>query len=277
MPKDFLSACVPCYNDEATLAATLDSIRSQTVAVDDLIVVDDGSADESGAIARARGARVVRHPANLGRGAARSRGLNESRHPLVLFVDASAVLPSDFIAGMLPWFDEARVAAVCARIDDPQPDGVVRRWRARHLFRVGTDVKVARHAGLITGGSILRREAVLAVGNFNPALRHGEDAELGRRLLAGGFDVVFDPRQRVNSTGPNSLAQVLERYWRWNATDETMSWYQYLQQVAYSVKVLARKDLAANDPAAVLISLGAPHYQAWRTLRRGAARNAGGR
>jgi hypothetical protein len=41
-----------------------------------------------------------------------------------------------------------------------------------------------------------------------------------------------------------------------------------LQQVAYSVKVLARKDLAAHDPAAVPISLVAPHYQAWKTWSR---------
>jgi glycosyltransferase involved in cell wall biosynthesis len=275
VPNNFLSACVPCYNNEATLAATLDSIRSQTAAVDDLVVVDDGSSDRSAAVALACGARVVQHAANLGRGAARARGLVEARHPLMLFVDATAVLPGDFIAGMLPWFEDVRVAAVCARIDDPQPDGVVRRWRARHLFRVGADVTVARHASLITGGSMLRRESVLEVGNFNPALRHGEDADLGRRLLAGGFDVVFDPRQRVSSTGRNSLAQVLERYSRWNGTGETISWSQYLQGVAYSVKVLAREDLAANDPAAVPISLVAPHYQAWKTLRRRAARSAG--
>jgi glycosyltransferase involved in cell wall biosynthesis len=275
VPKDLLSACVPCYNNEVTLAATLDSIRSQTIAVDDLIVVDDGSRDRSAAVARACGARVVQHATNLGRGAARARGLVETRHPLILFVDATAILPVDFVDGMLPWFDDAHVAAVCARIDDPHPDGVVRRWRARHLFRVGAAAKVAHRAGLITGGSMLRRKAVLEVGNFDPALRHGEDAELGRRLLAGGFDVVFDSRQRVSSTGANSLAQVLERYWRWNATGETMSWYQYLQQVAYSVKVLAREDLAANDPAAVPISLVAPHYQAWRALRHRTARGAG--
>jgi glycosyltransferase involved in cell wall biosynthesis len=267
-PVPSLSGCVPCYNNDATLAAALASVRHQTIPVDDLIVVDDGSTDASCAVAEQFGARVVRQPRNLGRGAARALGVAEARHDLVLSVDATAELPPDFAARLAPWFDDARVAAVCTRIDDPNPQGLARRWRARHLFRTEAPVAVTRGASLITGGSLLRRSAVLAVGNFDRRCRQGEDAELGGRLLAAGYDVVFDPRVRVISTTANSMAQVLERHWRWNAgRGDALSWRAYLKDVSYSIRVMARHDLRAHDPAAVPISLFTPHYRAWRTWR----------
>ena len=272
-----LSASIVCYNNETTLGETIRSIQAQTVPVDDLLVVDDGSTDGSAAVAAALGARVIGHPANLGRGAARALAMREARHDLVLCVDATGTIEPAFLSRVLPWFDEPHVAAVCSRIDDPRPRGLVRRWRARHLFRTGAQVSVARKASLITGGSVLRRAAILGIGNFDPDLRYAEDADAGGRLLAAGHDVVFDPRVCMTSTTDNSLAQVLERYWRWSAgSNDAPSWHGYLRQIAYSIKVMARQDLSAGDPAAAAISLLTPHYHAWKTLlRRRTPRPAG--
>lgn len=262
-----VSACVPCFNCERTLAVTLESVRRQTIPIDDVVVIDDGSTDASAAIARACGARVVAYDENLGRGAARARGMVEARHGIILWVDATGSLPVDFVATALPWFDNPAVAAVFARADDPVPNGVAGRWRARHLFRVDAKREATHHASLITGGSVLLRSAVMSVGNFNAAMHHAEDAELGSRLLAAGYDVVSDPRLRVISIGQNTVRQVLERYWRWGVgVDEAVSLRWYAKQVAYSVKVMARQDLEARDVLCLPLSLWSPHYQFWRTV-----------
>jgi glycosyltransferase involved in cell wall biosynthesis len=62
------------YNEEASIAATVRELRGQLPAVD-VLVVDDGSADATAARAREAGARVVRHPFNLGVAAGESTGL----------------------------------------------------------------------------------------------------------------------------------------------------------------------------------------------------------
>jgi hypothetical protein len=147
--------------------------------------------------------------------------------------------------------------------------GLVRRWRARHLFRTAAPVGVSRQGSLSTGGCLLRRQTVLAVGNFDARLTSVEDANLGARLLAAGHDVVFDPSLRIISTAGNTLSQVLERYWRWGGgPDGAMSLRWYMKQVAYSIKVMALRDLEAGDPFAVPISLLSPHYQYWRSRAR---------
>ncbi len=79
-------ACVviPMYN-EATVIG--DVVRTARERFERVVCVDDGSADESAALARAAGADVVRHPINLGQGAALETGIRRAlRDPLTQYV-----------------------------------------------------------------------------------------------------------------------------------------------------------------------------------------------
>lgn len=256
-----ISAYIPCYNDRSTLRLAVDSIRTQSRIVDEIFVVDDGSKDGS---AETVDIPVVRHGKNSGRGAARARGMEEARHELVLCCDAGIKLAPDFLKNALPRFDDAWVAAVFGCVTQATPSNAVERWRGRHLFKDTQPRAVRRAANLATGATVLRASAVKAVGNFNKSLRHGEDAELGARLLAAGFDVICDPALEIFSLTSDTLAQVLERYCRWN-THGSMTLREYAKQISYSIKVMARDDLRAGDPLAALISLLSPHIQFWKS------------
>jgi len=264
-----LSAYVPCLNNAATLRAAVQSVAQQLIPVHEVLVVDDGSSDGSAERLTSEDVQVLRQPSNLGRGAARHRAMQEANGELVVCCDAKNVLPPDFVSRLLPWFEDPKVAAVYGRIQDPSPRGAVGRWRARHLFKANHPMTVRHQAPLITYGTIVRRSAVLAVGNYNPALRHSEDAELGDRLLAAGYDVVFDPAVPVFCNRPNTLSQVLERYWRWYAGPaEEVSWRGYGRNLVFSVKAMVWQDLKAGDPLAAIISLLCPHYQFWKSRRK---------
>lgn len=272
-----VSAYVPCFNNEATLALTLESMRNQNIPIAELFVVDDGSTDQSREVAANTGVRVVRLDKNSGRGAARARAMTEARHELVACCDATNLLPPHFLERALRWFDDPKIAGVFGRITQEHPRCLSDRWRARHLFKVNEPMTVKHQALLSTWGCVLRKSAVLAVGNFNLQLRHSEDADLGRRLLAKNFDVVFDPELLVVSGVTNTLGQVMERYWRWYAgVEERVSWRQYFKQIGYAVKVMARQDLRDGDVWSVPVSLFTPHYQFWKSWgRRAGARSQG--
>jgi GT2 family glycosyltransferase len=264
-----ISGYVPFYNNAATVLDAIRSLRHQEPPLDEIFAVDDGSSDQGPAILERAGFRVVPQPSNLGRGAARDRALRETAADLVVSCDATAVLPPDFVQRLLHWFADPKVAGVYGRVRDPAPNGAVSRWRARHLFKAGHPMGLRHHAPLITFGTILRRSAVLQVGGFDSRRRHSEDADLGERLLSGGYDIVFDPSVPVLCNVRNSLFEVLERYWRWYAgKDESVSWKGYWRNVVYSIKAMAWQDLRAGDPSAALISLLCPHYQFWRTMSR---------
>jgi len=69
------AAVIPCYNEAASIAALVSAVRQQLPVV---IVVDDGSTDNTGNLAQAAGATVIRHPHNLGKGASLKTGLTRA-------------------------------------------------------------------------------------------------------------------------------------------------------------------------------------------------------
>ncbi len=268
-----ISAYIPCFNNRATLPEVIASVRGQTLPVDDLTVVDDGSTDGSPELAASLGATVLRQPSNLGRGAGRARGMEAARHELVLCCDATNILPEDFAAHAARWLEDPKVAGAFGRIGQRPGGNAATRWRGRYLFRMpkpGTPLPAVNRRGcLATYGAVVRRSAVLGAGNYDARLRHSEDAELGQRLLAKDWEVIQDPSLEAISLARNSLSQVMERYWRWHAgPEESISWPGYLKLIAYAVKSMAADDLKEGDAGRALISLYCPHYQFWRSWWR---------
>lgn len=95
-----LSVVVPVYNVERWLDSCLDSILDQSVRELEVILVDDGSADGSVAVAERRAAadqrvRLHRHPANAGLSAARNTGVGLATAPFLTFVDSDDTVPAD--------------------------------------------------------------------------------------------------------------------------------------------------------------------------------------
>lgn len=252
-----LLAAIPTYDSASTLPRVLAALRRLSP---ELLVVDDGSADATVALATAAGARVVALGENLGRGAARARIMAESDTPLVLMCDATLEPAPDFLALALPYFAEPRVAAVFGHVTQSAAATLAERWRKRHLFKAEPATAPRRDALLATGVCVLRAEAVRAVGGFNAALRAGEDADLGHRLLAAGWQVIADPALRTLCLRHDTAHEVLLRYARWNSP-AGLAPRAFLRQLAYAVKVMMLADLRARDPLAALLSLASPFYQ----------------
>jgi glycosyltransferase involved in cell wall biosynthesis len=259
------SGYVPFYNNRNTVLAALQSLADQGLELVEVFALDDGSTDGGQHVLEANGFRCLQQPSNLGRGAARHSAMLEATGEFVVCCDATNVLPEDFVTSLLHWFDDPKVAAVYGWIQDAHPRGAVNRWRARHLFKAGHPMMVERRATLITYGTILRRTAVLHVGNFNPNLPHSEDTELGNRLLHAGYDIVADPTVPVFCNVQNTLWHVMERYCRWYFGDDRhLSCSGFVKSISYSLKVMCLEDLRNFDFSGSFISLILPFYRFFR-------------
>jgi glycosyltransferase involved in cell wall biosynthesis len=100
-----LSVVLPARNEALNLPALLQELRAVLAALPlaavEIVVVDDGSTDGTGDLARAAGARVVRHEESLGNGAAVKRGIRESRGDWILLLDADGQHPPAAIPAMV--------------------------------------------------------------------------------------------------------------------------------------------------------------------------------
>jgi len=101
-----LSVIIPALNEEEGIGGTLDEIKK---SLDgryeyEIVVVDDGSKDRTGDIAKSKGARVIRHPVNKGYGAAIKTAVEGSRYDTICLLDADATYPSPQIPDLMDAF-----------------------------------------------------------------------------------------------------------------------------------------------------------------------------
>ena len=178
-----VSVVVPARNAERYLGEALESILAQDPGPLEVVVVDDGSADATAALAQELGppVRVLRQPA-LGIGAARNRGVNAAEGDIVGFLDAD---------------DRWAAGALAARLDRlagvDRPDLV---WgRVRHFISPDLDAQAAARlfcppgaqVGHLAGGLLVRRAALARVGPFASDGRMGEFIDWVLRAREAGL------------------------------------------------------------------------------------------
>lgn len=205
-----VSFVVIAYNEERTIARTLQSILAQQGLTDfEIVVVNDGSRDATLHIVQELAAqhpqiRVVDQE-NQGRGAARAAGVAAAQGDHIAFIDADIVLPPDWLQRCLTELSTADAAGGIA-----VPDG-----DATFVYRVCRLVpKVAAQTTAITGNNGLFKRAVFDKVSYNPTKKNGEDVALGYAMEAAGIttktlpDLVVEHRE-TKSYGA-SLSWLLE-------------------------------------------------------------------
>ena len=147
MTRPTISVCLPARNEEETVGAIVRAIRRDLVEdaalVDEIVVIDDGSVDETAARARAAGARVVTVTDGPGKGRAMWNGLRASTGDIVVFCDADLYeFDSAFISGLVePLLVDEQVGFVKGYYrrplgDRPSGGGRVTELVARPLLRL---------------------------------------------------------------------------------------------------------------------------------------------
>ena len=97
-----IAVVVPARNEAATVGAVLEAVRASPGLVDELVVVDDGSIDDTATVAAHHGARVVRPAGPAGKGAAMARGAAATTADLVVFLDADVLNTTpEFVARLV--------------------------------------------------------------------------------------------------------------------------------------------------------------------------------
>jgi glycosyltransferase involved in cell wall biosynthesis len=130
-----LTAIVPAYNEAERIRATIMEIKTY---VDEVLVIDDGSEDETAQEAEMAGARVVRQPHNQGYIQAIKRGFAEARGEVVVTIDADGEIPAERIPDLAAPILEGRADMVQGRrAQPPRPSERAITWLAQRVGPVG--------------------------------------------------------------------------------------------------------------------------------------------
>jgi glycosyltransferase involved in cell wall biosynthesis len=179
-----VAVVIPCFNQAHYLAEAIESVLAQTLPPEEVVVVDDGSEDNSHEVA-GRYEKVTRvRQRNRGVAAARNAGLEASRGERIVFLDADdRLLPNALEVGATALDRRPQVAFVSGFSRDIGDDGRVLPGKRQPLVTQDHYLRLLQDCFIWSGSSIVyRRSALQAVGGFDESLGAGDDYDLYLRL-----------------------------------------------------------------------------------------------
>jgi glycosyltransferase involved in cell wall biosynthesis len=187
-----ISVIIPVYNGEEHLAACIQSVLASGTERLEVIVVDDGSSDESAAVARRFPVKVLVLAGNRGSGAARNTGARSATGDVLFFLDSDVVISGGFVErGVKELEAHVDVGAVFASYQwDSIPGNLCSRYK--NLVHHYTHQTASREAITFCGGfGFVRTGLFAAMGGFDESLRWLEDIDFGYRMHRAGQRILL--------------------------------------------------------------------------------------
>lgn len=212
-----LSVIIPTYNYGPYIADAIDSVLWQTLAPTEIVVIDDGSTDETEAVVRGYGERVkyIRQE-NAGVCAARNRGVAESTGDLIAFLDADDIWePTKLERQIAKFASDPEIGLVhCGmREFDSRTGETIALYLDGGEGWVAEDIALWEKPVIVgPGGSIIvRRDVFDEVGGFDERLKNGEDWEFCLRVaLKYKVGFVAEPLVNYRNHGENATKNIAE-------------------------------------------------------------------
>ena len=211
MSAPHLSVVVPAYNAAATIGDCIAALRRQSYdGPVELIVVDDGSTDDTAALARAAGATVINAPHGHA-AAARNAGLRAATGPLICFTDADCAPHPDWLSQISRPFADPDVIGCKGTYATRQRQLVARFVQLEYEDKYDRLRPQATIDFIDTYSCAYRRAVLLANGGFDESIRYVEDQELSFRLAARGYKMVFQESAVVDHLHSATLPAYLRK------------------------------------------------------------------
>jgi glycosyltransferase involved in cell wall biosynthesis len=240
------SLIIPMYNAEKYIVACLKSIAGQSGKNLEVILVDDGSTDNTFQIiqpfAKEFGFKILRRSTNGGAGAARNTGAKEATGDILIFTDADMLLAPTSVASIITHINKPDVDVVCAIYTEELV-------KANFFSHFQNFASIYRHSKLsvpifLSFFCAVKKAPFDSVSGYNESIPSYEDIELGHRLIDQGYQCEMNDNLKVIHLKHYTHKSLLQEYFKKSAT-----------AAAYSLSgLLSRRPRNDNCPRALKIA-----------------------
>jgi cellulose synthase/poly-beta-1,6-N-acetylglucosamine synthase-like glycosyltransferase len=217
-----ISVVIPAFNEAAGIAATVRSMVASNYPGElEVIVVDDGSTDDTAGIVRRLrlpGVRVISQP-NTGKSAALNRGIGEAWFDILVLADGDTVFARNALIRLALRMRDPDVGAVSGNTKVANRRGLLGRWQhLEYVMGFNLERRMFDILGTIptVPGAIgaFKRAALDDVGGLSSGTL-AEDTDLTMAICRSGWRVVYEPRALAWTEAPSTLRQLWRQRYRW--------------------------------------------------------------
>lgn len=218
-----VSVVIPAFNEENVIVSTVNSILESNYSNLKIIVVNDGSTDETlrklrDAFSDNRYVNILTKP-NSGKADALNLGISKTDAEFIVTLDADTIFLPDTISHLISNFSSPKVGAVAGNAKVGNRINILTRWQAlEYITSQNTDRRAFDLINTITvvPGAVgaWRREAIIKAGGFsNDTLT--EDADLTFLMIRQGYRIVYADEAIALTEAPDTVINFLKQRFRW--------------------------------------------------------------
>ncbi|HEX4758081.1 MAG TPA: glycosyltransferase [Terracidiphilus sp.] len=222
-----VAVLIPAFNEETVIVRTIRSVLNSDYRNLHVIVIDDGSSDQTAAVARqayageiAAGRVQVFTKPNGGKAAALNYALDRIHEEIYVGIDADTVIAADAISRLIPHFEDPRIGAMAGNAKVGNRVNLWTRWQALEYITSQNFERRALdlfHVVTVVPGAIgaWRTGPVRAAGGY-PLDTVAEDADLTMNLLEQGLRVDYEDRSLAFTEAPVTAHGLMRQRFRWS-------------------------------------------------------------
>ena len=222
-PTRFVSVLIPAWNEAKVIAATVARVLESRDVQLEIIVIDDGSSDDTGAVVTAAYGSDPRVTlltlANGGKARALNQGLAVAKGEIVIALDADTQFEPLTIARLARWFADPKLGAVAGNAKVGNRINLVTRWQALEYV---TAQNLERRAlswfdaiTVVPGAVGAWRMTALMEGGGYPADTLAEDQDLTIAVQRAGWRVIYDQAAIAWTEAPQGFGALMKQRYRW--------------------------------------------------------------
>jgi len=221
--QPFVSVVIPAYNESKVISRTINAILKSVYPSFDIIVVDDGSVDDTLVVLDQK---FLHNPKvkiftekNSGKSQALNFGISQTQAEIIITLDADTIFRADTISMLIRRFSDDRISAVAGNAKVGNRINLLTRWQALEYI---TSQNLDRRAFelmnciAVVPGAIgaWRRDAIIEAGGFSVDTL-AEDADLTFSILRNGHMIAYDDEALAYTETPDTVKNFIKQRFRW--------------------------------------------------------------
>tara|TARA_B100000287_G_scaffold423549_1_gene466957 strand:+ start:73 stop:918 length:846 start_codon:yes stop_codon:yes gene_type:complete len=236
-----ISLYIPAYNAEKTIEFSINSILEQTVKIDEIIVVNDSSIDDTVQIVKKYSEiKIINNEKNFGLGFNRNKAILDSKNEIIANIDSDVVLEKNWAEILLDKLGQNKIGMCGGNMKEKLINNSFNMWRAKYYSQNWGNKDILNPPFLFGCNSMQYKSIWKEIGGYDEELfTNGEDINYSKKINAStNFNLFYSSDAMCYHLQDDNLNTLTKRVWRYHSFGYKIKKVSFLRFLKLSIKQL---------------------------------------